>query len=280
MRKPLPRKLRGRAALATAAVLGLVACGIDNRVGADAANALVSGPVRDYAIIQGATAATACLQIEGALTAAPIDVATARAGWVEARLAYDRAAALFFIAVPEIDRIVDGRLDDPLTVTGLRFLEQPLFGTPLGSPSQLSRIGITMAAGAVRLPSALGDATGLSAEALIGSMAAQAAVVATKLDGSDSPHAGQSHASIANNLLGLQVMYGSLSPLVSAADPALDARIRELLTSLRAQIDGVANVDAVRDKLTFLRGCSELSQALLNVGRALGISVSAPVDVT
>lgn len=279
MREP-PRNRRGRAALAVASVLVLAACGIDNRLGADAANALVSGAGRDYAIAQATTAAMACFKLEEALIATPPEITAGRTAWIDARLAYDRGAAMFFIAVPEIDRIVDGRLDDPLTVTGLRYLEQPLFGMPQGSPAELSRIGTTMAEGAVRLPSALGDATNLTAQDLLGSMAAQAAVVATKLDGSDSPHAGQSHLSIVNNLIGLQTLYGILQPLVEVANASLDARIRGLFASLRLQITGVSNVDAVRDKLTFLRDCSELSQALLQVGVALGISVSAPIDVT
>lgn len=263
-----------------ACVLDLTGCAADNRLGADAANALVSGPARDYAVMQAADAATACLGVEQALAVPVPDLVAGRKAWIDARLAYDRGAAMFFMAAPGVDRIVDGRLDDPLTVTGLRLLERPLFGMPTGSSAELARISTSLAAGAVELPAALTDAGPLNADALLGSMAAIAAVAATKLDGSDSPFAGQSHLSIDNNLRGLQVLYGILGPLVESADPQLNERIRALLASLRSRIEGVPNVDAVQDKLTFLRECADLSQALLSVGTALGIAVSAPVDVT
>jgi iron uptake system EfeUOB component EfeO/EfeM len=278
MRKPRAHRGASRAALVF--VLALLGCAVDNRLGADAANALVSGPVRDYAIAQAASAASACLAIEQALAVPVPDLPAGRAAWIDARVAYDRGAAMFFMAAPGVDRVVDGRLDDPLTVTGLRLIERPLFGTPTGSNAELFRMSTSMAAGAVELPAVLTDAGSLNADALLGSMAAIAAVAATKLDGSDSPFAGQSHRSIENNLRGLQVMYGILAPLVESADPRLNEQIRALLASLRAQIEGVPSVDAVPDKLTFLRRCADLSQALLGVGTALGIAVSAPVDVT
>ena len=63
-------------------------------------------------------------------------------------------------------------------------------------------------------------------------------------------------------------------------DAALDDQIQALLSGLLGQLDGVTNTDQVRDKALFLRRSAELSQVLLQVAPALGLTVTAVVDVT
>lgn len=265
-------------------VLACSHCGVDNRTGAGLAQALLDGPVRGYVAQQATAVAGAAIALEQATALAGggmADLPAAQDAWRRARLAYDRGAALPPLIAPDLDQAIDGRFDNPLATTGLRIMESALFGTPPGAPAVLARFGSNLAAAAIPLPQAVMD-TGraVTIGALIGNMSAIAAVAATKLDGSDSPYAGLSHLSIEGNLIGLQTLYDLLSPPVQHADPALDQRIRDLFSALLAQLAGRASVDDVRDKVGFLRRCGELSQAILTIGTALGLSVTAPVDVT
>ena len=66
----------------------------------------------------------------------------------------------------------------------------------------------------------------------------------------------------------------------SAADVALDDTVRGALDELSAQVRGLPSTDAITDKLRFLRRCSTLSQALLDVTRALGLGATTQIDVT
>lgn len=261
-----------------------VGCGVDNRLGPSLGQALVDGPIRAYASEQATQIARDALSLSSATQqemGAPRDLMAARAGWLAVRLGYDRGAAFFFVATPELNQALDGRFDDPLASTGLRQLEPALFASGPLDAQRIERLGQALAVSAVALANATpspGSAVALSG--LLGSLSAQAAVVATKLDGSDSPYAGASHRSIEHNLLGLQAMYQALAPAVESADPALHARTTALLTSLLSHVQGQPSVDSVRNKVAFLRDCGELSAAFLAIGTALGLSVSAPVDVT
>lgn len=261
--------------------LTLPACAAENRTGPEAAAALTNGAMRDYAVEQATQVGHAALLLADAVAGSAPDVAAAQAAWSTARAAYDRGAPIFLAAAPELDFLLDGRFDSPLARTGLRQMERAVFGKPPGTVEELRFFAATYLDAAKRLPGQVGDGGRvLSASAVIGNLSAVCAVAATKLDGSDSPYAGQSHRSIENNLVGLQALYAPLSPLVQAADPELDRRTSELFAALLAQIRGVSSVDEVTDKVGFLRRIADLSQALLSVGTAVGLSATAPVDVT
>ncbi len=261
-----------------------VGCAPDNRLGPSLGQALVDGPIRAYASEQAMLIARASLPLAASTQISmgtPRDLMAARAGWRSVRLAYDRGAAFFFVATPALNQALDGRFDDPLATTGLRQLEPALFSSAALDAARIERLGQALATSAVALSNATPDPTNaVTLSALLGSLSAQAAVVATKLDGSDSPYAGASHLSIEHNLVGLQAMYQALAPAVERADPVLHQRATDLLAALLAQVQGLPSVDAVRNKVAFLRDCGELSTAFLAMGTALGLSVSAPVDVT
>ena len=177
--------------------------------------------------------------------------------------------------------LIDGELDNPLTRTGLRIFEQPLFGLPTADALTLNRGGRALSEAAVRLPVAMAD-TGrtLDVGALFGAMSGLVVVMGTKLDGSDGPFAHQSLLSARMGLGGIFAMYQPLSKLIHSVDAALDDQIQALLSGLLGQLDGVTNTDQVRDKALFLRRSAELSQVLLQVAPALGLTVTAVVDVT
>lgn len=259
-------------------------CAADNRLGPTLGQALVDGPIRTYASEQATQIARAALSLSVATQqelGAPRDLMAARAGWRTVRLAYDRGAAFFFVVSPALNQALDGRFDDPLATTGLRQLEPALFASNMPDARRVEALGQALAVSAVALSNATPNvANAVTLSGLLGSLSAQAAVVATKLDGSDSPYAGASHLSIEQNLIGLQAMYHALAPAVERADPALHERVESLLSALLAQMQGQPSVDAVRNKVAFLRDCGDLSAAFLAIGTALGLSVSAPVDVT
>lgn len=281
------RRAAGRISLSPLWLLFLAfssGCAVDNRLGAALAQALVDGPMRSYAAQQATEVAREALRLADAAQSdmgAPRDLPATRAAWLSTRLAYDRGAAFFFVAVPELNQALDGRFDDPLAATGLRRLEPVLYSPQPIRASHLEYLGQKLASAGVALANATPDpARTVNLSALLGSLSAQAAVMGTKLDGSDSPYAGASHQSIEHNLLGLQAMYLALSPAVVNADPALHEQLSTLFERLLKQIQGQPSVDAVRNKAAFLRDCDALSTALLSVGAALGLLVSAPVDVT
>jgi iron uptake system EfeUOB component EfeO/EfeM len=256
-------------------------CALDNRTGPALANAVAATSCRDLGAAEATRLARASARLQAALADDPQDLAAARTEWAAARAAYDRGAAVFLTAAPDLWPAVDGRLDDPLVGSGLRVLEAALFGQPPAPPPILHAQGAALADATTRLARAVLDpARPIHAAVLISSMAAVAGVAATKADGSDSPYAGLSHKSLEQDLAGLQALYAPFSPLVARADPALDARVTGLLAGLRAQVRGLSSVDALPDKIRFLRGCADLSQALLQLGPALGLVVQAPVDVT
>lgn len=256
-------------------------CALDNRTGPALANAVAATSCRDIGAGEATLLARASTRLQAALAQDPQDLDAARVQWAAARAAYDRGAAVFLSAAPDLWPAVDGRLDDPLVTSGLRVIEADLFGQPPSSPPILAAQGAALADATTRLARAVLDpARPIDAATLLSSMAAVAGVAATKADGSDSPYAGLSHRSLAEDLAGLQALYEPFSPLVTRADPALDARVQALLSALRAQVRDLPDVDALPDKIRFLRGCADLSQALLQLGTALGLVVQAPVDVT
>lgn len=271
-----------RSLLCALCALGLWGCSSDPRVAKDAANTIVATTLRSYGVEQADAVALASLEAERAL---PLigsqDLVGAQAAWIRARLAYDRGTALFKLAAPELDVLIDGELDNPLTRTGLRIFEQPLFGLPTADALTLNRGGRALSEAAVRLPVAMAD-TGrtLDVGALFGAMSGLVVVMGTKLDGSDSPFAHQSLLSARMGLGGIFAMYQPLSKLIHSVDAALDDQIQALLSVLLGQLDGVTNTDQVRDKALFLRRSAELSQVLLQVAPALGLTVTAVVDVT
>lgn len=255
-------------------------CAQDNRTGPALLQALVEGPLRTDAA-QAAQAVSRAAQRMDVLTLGMIDQAGAQQAWRSARLSYDRAAAVFFVLSPALNSAIDGRFDDVLSSTGLRRMEPILFSPQPLQAAELRRHATAFRMAAEALPFAVMD-TRLAVQGaeVLGSMAATAAVVATKLDGSDSPYAEMSHLSMQENLRGLQAQYHVMSALVAAARPGLDARILALFAQLLAQIEGVPSVAAVPDKVGFLARCAALSQALTEIGDALGLQVTAPVDVT
>lgn len=269
--------------LGASALAGMTGgCALENRTGAAAATALARGPVRAWAAQRSLELLAAALSLDEAVRTQPApDLVAARAAWQEARLIYDEVQPVSLAAAPELDLLLDGRFDNPLTQSGLRVLERALFASPPASGDELLRLAAALRDGAVRLPQALGDPQRtLDAGALLSTMSALVAVVATKADGSDSPFSGTAHLSIQRNLDGLRAIYLPLSPLVQAADVALDDTVRGALDELSAQVRGLPSTDALTDKLRFLRRCSTLSQALLDVTRALGLGATTQIDVT
>lgn len=259
-------------------------CGPDNRLGLSVGQALVDGPIRIYASQQAVQVALSARSLSLATQeemGMPRDRLAAREHWLAVRLAYDLGSAFFFVATPDLNQALDGRFDDRLATHGLRQLEPLLFSNTPPDAVRLDRLGQSLLQAGVALSNATPNpANAVTLSAFLGSLSAQAAVAATKLDGSDSPYAGVSHRSIESNLLGLQAMYLALAPAVQNADPDLHARIVGLLTALLSQVQGVAGVDGVVNKVAFLRSCGDLSAAFLAIGTALGLSVAAPVDVT
>ncbi len=262
--------------------LPLLGCSPDHRVAKDAASTILATTLRSYGVEQADTVALSSLEVERSLPLVGAqNIVAAQAGWIRARLAYDRGSALFKLAAPELDALIDGELDNPLTRTGLRVFEEPLFGLPTADALTLNRGARALSEAAVRLPVAMADtARVLDVGALFGAMSALVVVMGAKLDGSDSPFARQSIVSARMGLGGISALYQPLSKLIHTADPALDDQIQQLLSGLVGQLDGVTSTDQVRDKALFLRRSAELSQVLLKVGPALGQTVAAVVDVT
>lgn len=262
--------------------LGLWGCGTDNRLGRDAAATLLATTMRDVGSRQADQVAKACLDIEWALPLAGTqDLATAQSAWIRARLAYDHGAVMFKLLAPEVDALIDGELDNPLTRTGLRKLEPSLFGKPTADATALFLGAQALSAAAVRLPAAVGDAQRTTdVGSFLGALAGISVVTGVKLDGSDSPFANQSLQSAHANLEGIAALYEPLAPLVHDADAALDDEIHTLLQGLLEQLQGVTMTEQVKDKALFLRRSAALGQAFLRVAPVLGQSAAAVVDVT
>lgn len=267
--------------LALLAVAG--GCAVDERTGPALADALADGPVRDYASQQADTVAHTSLLLQE--QAAQSDgnraaLAAAQQSWLKARAAYERGLPVFLVVAAELDFQLDGHLDDALARTGLRQLESALFLTPPAPAAELMRLTRALSDSALALHLAVADhARPLPAAALLGSMAAVAALLATRFDGSLSPYAGASLLALDSGLLGLQQIYAILSPLVAAADAALDAQLTTQLTALRAQVRALPSLEALADKTVLLRQCDALSQGLRRLGTVLGLSVTT-VDVS
>jgi len=253
-------------------------CAVDERTGKPLADALAGGPVRDYASAQADVVAQNCLalQQQGAPDNGSLpDLAGAKQSWLAARAAYDRGVAVFTVVAPDLAFQLDGPFDDSLATSGLRQLERVLFGTPVAPPAEVARLAQALGTAAVFLHTAVPDPNRpVDAASCLGSMAATAAQLATKFDGSISPYAGAALLSIENNLVGLQAMYAILSPLVYSGDAALDEALHNRLQALLAQVRSYASVDSVNDKPALLRQCAELSLALKQVGKVLGLSVT------
>lgn len=262
--------------------LGLIGCGTDNRLGRDAAATILSTTIRNFGVSRAELVAKACLDLEWAL---PIvgtqDLAKAQKSWISARLQYDTAAVVFKLAAPDLDPLIDGEIDNPLTHSGLRKLEQPLFAKPTADALTLNQGAQALAAAASRLPMVVADPQRtLDVGAFLGALSALAVVSGVKLDGSDSPFANQSLQSARVGLEGIAAQYEPLAGLVHDADATLDDEIHQLLAGLLDQLHGVSTTDMVKDKALFLRRSAALGQALLRVGPVLGQSVTAVVDVT
>ncbi len=258
-------------------------CAIDDRTGKALADALATGPVRDYASTQADTVAETSLVLQH--QAAPDDggqpdISAARQSWLKARAAYDRGLAVFLVVAPDLDFQLDGHQDDPFATTGLRQVERALFAMPLAPSAELSRLAHTLTESARALHVAVPD-TGrvLAAAGLIGSMSAVAAQMANKFDGIISPYAGAALPSVQNNLVGLMAMYAALSPLVQGADPALDQRIGDRMKRLLGQVRALPSIEAVTDKTMFLRECADLALDIRQIGRALQLSVT-PINLS
>ena len=256
-------------------------CAIDERTGRALADALATGPVRDYTSAQADLVAETCMVLERQVTppggAAP-ELIAARGSWHKARAAYDRGVAGFLVVAPELDFRIDGKMDDIFARTGLRPLEQALFSEP--PTSDVPRLTQKLSDAAIDLHNAVLDpARPLSAAALLGSMSAVAGQLGAKLDGSASPYAGASLLSLQNNLTGLSAIYTILSPLVHGASPLLDQRISARLHDLSAQVTALPSLDAVTDKTWYLRECAALAQDILQIGTALQLVVTT-IDVS
>lgn len=253
-------------------------CAVDERTGKALADALAGGPVRDYASAQADVVAQTCLVLQQQSApdnGSPPDLPGAKKSWLTARAAYDRGVAVFTVVAPELAFQLDGPLDDSLATTGLRQMERVLFGTPAAPTAEVARLAQALGGAAVSLHTAVPDSNRpVDAASCLGSMAATAAQLATKFDGSISPYADAALLSVENNLLGLQAMYAILAPLVHSGDAGLDESIGDLLQGLLAQVRSYASVDSVTDKRGFLRQCAELSLALRQVGKVLGLSVT------
>lgn len=258
---------------------GWTGCAPENRTGGAIATALASGPVRAWAAERSLALLDASLELDGALRAQ--DMTEARASWLAARIVYDEVQPVALAAAPELDLLIDGRFDNPLTQSGLRLIEQGLYSLPTPSSDELLRLGAALRQGAGQLPQALGDPKRtLDAGALLSTMSALVAVMATKADGSDSPYAGTAHLSIQHNLDGIRAIYERLAEPVRVADPALDERIRADIDALTEQVRGLQSTDLIADKLRFLRRCEALSQSLIDVTGALGLGATTAIDVT
>lgn len=257
-------------------------CSPDNRLAKDAAATILATTLRDQGVRGADGVAKACLDLEWALPQAGMqDVAGAQRSWTQARLSYDRSATMFKLLAPELDALIDGELDSPLTRVGLRKLEQPLFAKPIADGQTLSQGARALAEAAVRLPPAVADPSrSIDVGAFFGTLSALVVVTGVKLDGSDSPFANQSLVSVRVGLQGIAELYAPMSSLIHDADPALDEQIQRLLSELLGQLQGVSATEQVRDKVLFLRRSAELGQALLAVGPALGLTISVVVDVT
>ena len=225
-------------------------CAIDARTGRALADALASGPVRDYASAQADLVAETCMVLEqqvappgGGLP----ELVAARGSWHKARAAYDRGVTAFLVVAPELDFLIDGKMDDLFARSGLRPLELALFVAP--PPADLVRLTQKLGDAAIALHTRVPDAAQpLLAAELLGSMAAVAGQLAAKFDGSASPYAGASLFSVQNNLTGLTAIYTILAPLVQGVDPVLDQRISGRLRELLAQISALQSLDDVTDK--------------------------------
>lgn len=263
-------------------VLALLGCSPDHRVAKDVASAIVATTLRSHGVEQADAVALASLDIERALPLIGTqNIVGAQAGWIRARLAYDRGVTLFKLAAPELDALIDGELDSPLTRTGLRVFEEPLFGMPTADALLLNRGARALAEAAVRLPVAVADpGRTLDVGALFSAMSGLVIVMSTKLDGSDSPFARQSLVSARMGISGLSALYQPLSKLIHSVDATLDDQIQQLFFGLLGQLDGVTATEQVRDKVLFLRRCAELSELLRKVAPALGLVVTTVVDVT
>lgn len=253
-------------------------CATDERTGKALADALAAGPVRDYAGAQADVVAQTSLLLlqQGAPDNGSLpDLAGARRSWLQARTAYDRGVAVFTVVAPDLVFQLDGSFDDPFATTGLRQMERVLFASSPAPAAEVARLAQALRDAAVALHTAVPDpARAFDAATLLGSMAATAAQIATKFDGSLSPYAGASLLSVEHNLLGLQAMYAILSPLVLLADPDLDASLGGRLQALLNQVRSYASVEAVMDKPGWLRDCADLSLGLQRVGKVLGLSVT------
>ena len=262
--------------LLSGALLG--ACAIDERTGKALADAAANGPIRSYAAVQAATFA----ETSQALVAqaapedgSPPDLDAARNSWRKARATYDRGVAVYLVVAPALDFALDGTFDDPVAMTGLRYLERALFATPPAASATLGSLSRALRDDARALYNTVPDAAQpIAAADLLGSMAAVAAQMAGKLDGMTSPYAGAALLSLQSNLIGLQTMYDALAEIVRNADPTLDAQITTQLASLGAQLGALQSLDAVTDKTALLRECATLSAALRRIGPALGLLVT------
>ena len=272
-----PKQLR-LGLLLLALLFGIADCAVDARTSPALADALADGPVRDYASLQADTLAQAGFALRVQVVpdwGAPPDLPAAQTSWLRARTAYERGLAVFLVVAAELDFTLDGHLDDGLARNGLRQLETALFAKIPASPTELDRLTATFADAAAALHVAVPDhGRALSAAALIGSLAAVAALIATKFDGSSSPYAGAGLLTIEHDLIGLQAVYAILAPLVASADAALDERITLLLGELLQQVRAHASPDAIADKTALLRKCDELSRALTQVATALGLTAT------
>ena len=157
----------------------------------------------------------------------------------------------------------------------LRQTDPAVSATPSADAAELVRLTRSLSDSALALHLAVPDrARPLPATALLGSMAAVAALLATRFDGSLSPYAGASQLAVEHSLLGLQQIYAPLSPLVAGADAALDGQLQTLLADLLAQVRALPSLDAIADKTIFLRQFDALSQGLRRLGTALGLTVT------
>lgn len=276
------QRRRGLLGLVCLALVTASGCAVDNRTGALAAAALLETEVRPFAAEQALQLAQAAVGLHRSLTAsAGPELPAARGYWQAARGSYDQASTVCLLLAPVLDLRLDGRFDNPLALGGLRQLERALFAQPRADDVTLQQLAQAFRDDSLQLPGALSDTRQpLDPAQLLTTMSAVVAVVGTKADGSDSPYAGTAHLAIQNNLSGLQHMYTVLSPLIRAADAALDAQVLDLFAALQQQVAGLSTVDALVDKVLFLRRCAELSQALLRVNTALGLVATAVVDVT
>lgn len=273
----VPKK-RGRVAVLLTLIMGMANCAVEERTGRALADALADGPVRDYASLQADQLLETCFALRSQAvpdSGAPPDRPAAQQSWRKARATYERGAAVFLALAADLDFLLDGHLDDRLARTGLRQLETALFGATLASPAELDRLTAALVDAATALHVAVPDhGRLLSGPALIASMAAVAAVLATKFDGSASPYAGAALLAAEHDLIGLQEVYAILAPLTRGADAQLDERITLLLRTLREKVRLYSSPDAIADKASLLRECDELSRALAQIGTVLGLTLT------